>query len=167
MKGSSHILSLTSRMLHLVIICSTQVVRAHSMSIDRNMKTKSLYGALRSLCKRFGPVILIIFSLLIVHDHDRMSSITRDLRATTWNFFTASLPHRFGRSPSVVREAIMTDINDLVQELMASSDGVGASFFAMHRLFKILGMYFHYLVLLIPFFATVDLADKYLDILGR
>jgi hypothetical protein len=30
--------------------CSIQVARAHSMSIDRNMKTRLLYGALHSLC---------------------------------------------------------------------------------------------------------------------
>ena len=38
--GSSHMSSLSSHMLHFVIICSIQVARAHSMSIDRNMKTR-------------------------------------------------------------------------------------------------------------------------------
>jgi hypothetical protein len=46
----------------------------------------------------------------------------------------------FSRSPKVVKEAIMTDINDLVQEfLRTSSDGaVEASLFAMRRLLGIL-----------------------------
>ena len=32
----------------LVIICPIQVARAHSVSIDRNMRTRLLYGALHS-----------------------------------------------------------------------------------------------------------------------
>ena len=69
-----------------------------------------------------------------------MSSITRVLHTTTWDYFTSRLPDRFIRSPKAVQEAIMTDINDLVQEFWkTSSDGaVGASFFAMRRLFEIL-----------------------------
>ena len=82
----------------------------------------------------------MIFSLLIIHNHDRMSPITRVLHTTTWDYFTAFLPDHFNLSPKVVREAIMTDINDLVQEFWsASSNGaVGASFFAMRRLLEIL-----------------------------
>ena len=55
-------------------------------------------------------------------------------------YFTSRLPHRFCLSPKVVQEAIMTDINSLVQEFWrTSTDGaVGVSFFAMHRLFEIL-----------------------------
>jgi hypothetical protein len=37
-----------------------------------------------------------------------------------------------------VKKAIMTDINDLVQELWRFSSDVGTSFFAMCRLLKIL-----------------------------
>ena len=60
-------------------------------------------------------------------------------RDTTWEYFTSRLPYRFIRSPKVVKEAIMTDINDLVEEfLKTSSDAVGASFFAMRRLLEIL-----------------------------
>ena len=69
-----------------------------------------------------------------------MSSITRVLNKSTWVYFTINLPDRFNRSPKVVKEVIMTDINDLVQEFWrTSSDAdVGASFFAMRRLFEIL-----------------------------
>ena len=80
------------------------------------------------------------FSLLTIHNHDRMPSIIRVLHTRTWTYFTSRLHYRFIRSPKVVKEAIMTDINDLVQEfLITSSDGaVGASLFAMRRLFEIL-----------------------------
>jgi hypothetical protein len=69
-----------------------------------------------------------------------MSSVTRVLHTATWNFFNSRLPDRFSRSPKVVKEAIMTDINDLVQEFRRTlNDGtVGASFFAMRRLLEIL-----------------------------
>ena len=82
----------------------------------------------------------MIISLLIIHNHDRMSSITRVLHTATWFYFTSRLPDRFSRSPKVVKEAIMTDINDLVQEFWRTSrDGaVRVSFFAMRRLFEIL-----------------------------
>jgi hypothetical protein len=82
----------------------------------------------------------MIFSLLNIHIHDRMSSITRVLHITTWDFFTSRLPDRFIHSPEVVKEAIMRDINDLVQEFWRSkSDGdIGASLFGMRRLFEIL-----------------------------
>ena len=56
------------------------------------------------------------------------------------DYFTSHLPDRFCLSPKQVKEVIMTDINDLAQEsCRTSSDGdVGASFFAMRRLFEIL-----------------------------
>ena len=98
------------------------------------------------------------FSLSIIHNRDRMSSITRVLHTTTWDYFTEELAFRFGRSPKVVKEEIVADINDLVQEFrMSSRDGaVGESFIAMYRLLKILQVCFD----IIPFFATaVDLAD--------
>ena len=73
--------------------------------------------------------------------------MTRILHTTTWAYFTSRLPDRFIRSPDVVQEAIMTDINDLMQEFWrTSSDGdVGASFFAMRRLFEILQRCFNIL----------------------
>jgi hypothetical protein len=82
----------------------------------------------------------MIFSLLIIHNHDRMSSISQVLHTTTWDFFASRLPGRFSCSPEVVKEAIMADINDLVQEFRGtSSDGaVGAPPVAMRLLFKIL-----------------------------
>jgi hypothetical protein len=82
----------------------------------------------------------MIFSLLIVHNYDRMSSTTRVLHTTTWDFFTSCLPDRFAFSPKVVKEAIVRDINDLVQEFWRtkSDEDVGASLFGMRRLFEIL-----------------------------
>ena len=81
----------------------------------------------------------MIFSLLIIHNHDRMSS-TRVLHTATWKYFISFLPDRFSRSPKVVKEAIMTDIDDLVREFWrSSSDGVvGSSFIEMRRLLEIL-----------------------------
>ena len=98
----------------------------------------------------------MIFSLLIIHNHDRMSSITRVLHTTTWDYFTSRLPDRFIHSPKVVKEAIMSDINDLVREFRRTSSDVGASFFAMRRLFEIL----HNLEVcfdIIPFFCNCRL----------
>ena len=78
--------------------------------------------------------------LLITHidNHDSTSSITRVLHTTTWDFFTLRLPDHFCSSPKVVKEAIMTDLDNLVQEEFwrTSSDrDVG---FAMRRLYEIL-----------------------------
>ena len=113
----------------------------------------------------------MIFNLLIIHNHDRMSStITRGrvLHTSTWKYFTLHLADRFSRSPRVVKEAIMTDINDLVQEFCqwrTSRDGVvGASFFEMRRLLEILQEFFDLEVCFDSIFATaVDLADKNLQ----
>ena len=73
-----------------------------------------------------------------------MSSTTRVLHTITWDYFTSRLPHRFSRSPNLVKEAIMTDINVLVQEFWRASSGgtVGESFFAMRRLLEILREFF-------------------------
>ena len=83
----------------------------------------------------------MMFSLLIIHNYDRRSSITRVLHAATWNYFISHLPDYFDHSPDVVREAIMTDIHDLVQEFWSTStDGAdGESIIAMCRLNEILG----------------------------
>ena len=83
----------------------------------------------------------MIFNLLIIHNYDRRSSITRVLHAATWNYFISYLPSRFYRSPNVVKEAIMTDIHDLVQEFWGTStDGAdGESIIAMCSLNEILG----------------------------
>ena len=81
----------------------------------------------------------MIFSVLIIHNYDRRSSITRVLHAATWNYFILFLPDHFIRSPNVVKEAIMTDIHDLVQEF--STDGAdGEPIIAMCRLNEILGL---------------------------
>ena len=86
----------------------------------------------------------MIFSLLIIHNRDRMSSITRVLHTTTWDYFSVNLVLRFIHSPNVVKDEIMADVNDLVQEfLMSSRDGaVGESFAAMCRLREILQVCF-------------------------
>ena len=122
------------------------------------MKASLLYGVLDSLYNQFGNSILNIFSLLIIHSHDRTSSITR-VHTRTWSYFTKSLADRFIHSPKELKEAIMTDINDLVQEFWTSSNGaVGTSFFAMRSscLFGILQKCFESLVCfdIISFFAT-------------
>jgi hypothetical protein len=82
----------------------------------------------------------MIFSLLIIYNHDRMSSITRVLHTATWDYFDLRLSDRFTGSPKVVKEAIMIDINDLMQEFWrTSTDGTdGESIFAMRCLHKIL-----------------------------
>ena len=83
----------------------------------------------------------MIFSLLIVHNYDRRSSITRVLHAATWNYFASHLTDHFFRSPNLVKEEITMDINDLVQEFWGTStDGADEeSIFAMRRLYEILG----------------------------
>ena len=98
------------------------------------------------------------FSLLVIHNRDRMSSITSVLHTTTWRYFTEHLAFRFIGSPKVVKEEIMADINDLVQEFrMSSRDGaVGESFVAMCRLRGMLQVRFDN----IPFFVTDDLASS-------
>ena len=82
----------------------------------------------------------MIFCRLIIHNHNRTSFIPRVLHTRTWIYFNSSLPSRFIRSPESVKEAIMRDINDLVQELWETSNdaAVDTSFFAMLRLFEIL-----------------------------
>ena len=84
-----------------------------------------------------------------------MSSIARVLHATTWDYFTRRLPVRFFRSPKVVTEAVMRDINDLVQKFWRlSSDGVvGASLYAMYRLHGILQHISEVCVDIISFFC--------------
>ena len=67
-----------------------------------------------------------------------MSSTTRVLRTATWDYFISELPVRFHRSPKVVKEAIMTDIDDLVQEFWRTSSDFEPSLFAMRRLHEIL-----------------------------
>ena len=95
-----------------------------------------------------------------------MSSIAQVLHSTTWAYFTSRLPDHFIRSPEVVKEVIMTDINGLVQEFWrTSSDGdVRTSFLAMRRLFEILQECFNILKVcfdIISIFATVvDIADQ-------
>ena len=108
----------------------------------------------------------MIFSLLIIHNRDRMSSIARVLHTTTWDYFTEKLADSFIHSPNVVREEIMADINDLVQEFqMSSRDGaVGESFLAMWHLLKILQVCLQVCYDIILFFATaVDFADENLQ----
>ena len=97
-----------------------------------------------------------------------MSPIARVLHTATWNYFTSHLPGRFSRSPKEVKEAIMSVINDLVQEFWrTSSDGAdGTSFFAMRRLLEILqrcqcSENFNVCFVIISVFATaVNFADR-------
>ena len=85
----------------------------------------------------------MIFSLLIIHNHDSLRMpINRLLHTTTWDFFTSQLPVHLSPSPKVVKNAIMTDINDLVQgsklKRTLREGTVGGSVFEMRRLLKIL-----------------------------
>jgi len=75
----------------------------------------------------------------------RINPTTSYPRNATWVYFTSCLPDRFYRSPTAVKEAIMTDINDLVQDFWrTSSHGTdGESFLAMRHLFEILQECFH------------------------
>ena len=113
------------------------------------MKTSLLCGALHSLYNQFGNSIYNIFSFLIIHSHDRTSSITR-VHATTWDYFTEnlekSLEDRFLDSPKVVKEEIMKDINGLVQgSEFATSINLNGAVFAMRssRLLGILQSFFN------------------------
>ena len=70
-----------------------------------------------------------------------MSSITRVIHPGTcqWFHFTSNLSDHFNHSPKVVKEAIMTYTDGLVQEFWRTSSDrdVGASFFEMRRLFEV------------------------------
>jgi hypothetical protein len=101
----------------------------------------------------------MIFKLLIIHNHVRTSSTTQVLHTATWDFFISRLPHLFRHSRRVVKEAIMSDINDLVQEFCSSSDAaVEASFFAMRRLLEILqGCHSPFFLVLFLFFLRLPL----------
>ena len=82
----------------------------------------------------------MIFSILTIHNYDRRSSISQAPHAATWDYLISHLPDHFIGSPNVVKEAIITDIKDLVQEFWRTSiDEVnGESIFAMRRLHEIL-----------------------------
>ena len=91
-----------------------------------------------------------------------MSYIPPVLHRTTWVYFTSRLPSSFIYSPYVVKEAIMTDINDLVQEVWTTSND-GTSFFAMLCLFEFFQKCFDPLVCFVifsVFAAAVDLEKK-------
>ena len=109
----------------------------------------------------------MIFSIFIIHNHYRMSFSTRVLHTATWDYFTSHLSDFFCGSPVVVKETIMTDINDLVQEFWSfwstsSDEAVGASFFAMRFLLDILQEYYSPVCFhIVPVFAAaVDLLIK-------
>ena len=99
----------------------------------------------------------MIFSLLNIYNYYRMSSVPQVLHSATWDYFTSHLPGRFSRSPQVVKEAIMTDINDLVQEFQRTSSDVGLSFFAMRCLLKILQGCLSVCFIIISALATLSL----------
>ena len=103
------------------------------------MKTSLLSGALHSLYNQFGNSIFKIFSFLIIQSRNRTSSITR-IHAATWFYFSENLAYRFLDSPKVVKDEIMTDINDLVQgSEFATSINLNGAVFAM-RSSRLLGI---------------------------
>ena len=103
-----------------------------------------------------------MYNLLIIHDHDRRSSIIPVLRAATWSFFASHLPSHFSYSPKLVKEAIMADINGLMQDSWKTSDCNEAgrkSYLAMWHLLDVLQecLYiFDVRFNLISVFATAD-----------
>ena len=83
-------------------------------------------------------------------------SSTICVHTATLDYFTSCLPDRFSRSPKAVKEAVMSDINDLVREFWRNSShgAVGASFYALRFLFEILQhgvLLFWKCVVIIPF----------------
>ena len=103
------------------------------MSIDRNMKTGLLNGALHSSYNQFGKCIFKIFSLIIIHTRGRTPSIT-PLHTKTRSYFDKRLVQHFNCSPKVVVEEITTDISNLLQEFWTSCNLNGAvetSFFPL------------------------------------
>ena len=109
----------------------------------------------------------MILDIFIIHNHYRMSSSTRVLHTATWDYFTSNLPYRFRNSPIVVKETIMIDINNLVQEFWSfwstfSDEAVGASIFAMRHLLDILQEYYSPVCFHIVsvFAAAIDLLIK-------
>ena len=107
----------------------------------------------------------MIFSLdTIIYNHDRKSSIIQVLHTETWDYFIHALPYHFRHSP-IVKEAIMTDINDLVQELWTSSDvGASESFFEMRCLLDIFKVCFN---IIFVFATAVNLDDGNLQELAN
>ena len=105
-----------------------------------------------------------------IYNLDRMNSTALVLHSATWDYFASDLPDHFSHSSQVVKEAIMTDINNLVKEFRRTSCDIGASLFAMRHLFDILQECFGILVCfdIITVFATaVDLADKNVQNLAK
>ena len=105
-----------------------------------NQVTIRSFALILQSIRFWRQVILMIFSLLIIHSCDRRSSITRVPQSRTWDYFASHLLDHFILSSKVVKEAIMTDIYDLVQEFWrTSTDGAhGGHLFAMRRLHEIL-----------------------------
>ena len=116
-------------------------------------------------------IFSLLLQIIIIHKYDRTSSNARVLHTATWDYFTSTylygLPDRFHHSPKSVKDTIMTDINDLVQEFSRTSSDVGASLFAMRRLLEVLQRCSDISEVcfdIISIFGTaVDLADKILQ----
>ena len=109
----------------------------------------------------------MIFRLLIIHNHYRLSSIPLVLHITTWDYLTRSLPDRFNNSPKGVKKIVVKDMNDLVQELWRTSRdrNVEVPFVAMRRLHKICLAIFEVCFNIIFVFTTAaDLANKNLQV---
>ena len=94
-----------------------------------------------------------------------MSSTATVPHTATWDYLISRLRDRFGRSPKEVKEAIMTDIDDLIQEFWRTSSDVEVSFFAMRRLLEILQECFDDFDVCFDITSVsataVDLADKF------
>jgi hypothetical protein len=86
-----------------------------------------------------------------IHNYNRVIPLTAQVRHNeTWDYFASHLTDYFLDSPEGVKEVIMTDVNDLVQEFWKISSGgtVTVSFSAMRHLLEILEVRFDIVFLL-------------------
>ena len=91
----------------------------------------------------------ILVSQLDIQDRNRISSATRFPHRATWHYFKSYLPAHFMRCPKVVKDAITTDINDLMQQFwrISTDEAVDIFSLAMCRLREILQACLHIMFL--------------------
>jgi hypothetical protein len=85
----------------------------------------------------------------------------------TWHYFKSYLPAHFMRCPKVVKDAITTDINDLMQQSwQTSTDGVDIFCPPMCRLRQILQVCFHIIYLSRLSLTSLIKINRYCSIAG-
>ena len=106
----------------------------------------------------------ILVSQLYIQDRNRISSTTRFPRRATWHYFEAYLPDYFMCCSNVVKDAITTDINDLMQQFWrTSTDGLDIFCPAICRLREILQVCLDIMFLLGP---PLTFTHRYCSIAG-